>query len=160
MIHNAYSVSEILKEGMPGCIPMVCDLREGRDAVNRIQKQTGWRYELTGNRCAAVLRRYRAEALRCVATRRITSRTGVVSGSEDLEKTGSFVMKIKYRWPVFQCTVNWSRARLNSALIASGASGSRGKFSAGFVKDAYVVTTPFLRIRLAYRADSLVAMMA
>ncbi|HAH45194.1 MAG TPA: hypothetical protein DCM07_10140, partial [Planctomycetaceae bacterium] len=28
------------------------------------------------------------------------------------------------------------------------------------VKDAYVVTTPFLRIRLAYRADSLVAMMA
>tara|TARA_R100001132_G_scaffold27085_1_gene30717 strand:+ start:560 stop:982 length:423 start_codon:yes stop_codon:yes gene_type:complete len=129
MIHNAYSVSEILKKRMPICIPMICDLREGRDAVKRIQKQTGWRYGLTGNRCAAVLRRYRDEALRCVATRRITSRTGAVSGSEDLEKTGSFVMKIKNRWPVFQCTVNWARARLRIALIASGASGSRVIYS-------------------------------
>ncbi len=160
MIHSAFSVRGILKKGMPVCIPMVCDLREGRDAVKRIQKQTGWRYELTGDRCAAVLRRYRVEALRCVATRRITSRTGAVTGSEDLEKTGSFVMKIKNRCPVFQCSVNWSRARPRIALIAVGVSGSRGKFSAGCVKDAYVVTTPFLRIRLAYRADSLVAMMA
>ncbi len=83
-----------------------------------------WRYGLTGNRPAAMSGRCRDDGLRCVAIRRVTSRTGGVSGSVNLEKTGSFVVKSQNRWPVFQCTVNWARARPKTALIASGAAGS------------------------------------
>ena len=88
-----------------------------------------WRYGLTENRPAATSGRCRGEALRCAATRRVTSRAGVNSGSANLKKTGSFVVKIRNKWLVFQCTVNWSRARLTLVLIASGAAGSRAKFA-------------------------------
>ena len=83
-----------------------------------------WRWALIGGRCLAVLRWCRDESLRCGATRRITSRTGVISGSANLEKTGPFVVKNTNKWPVFRCTVNWARARPRSTLIASGATGS------------------------------------
>ncbi len=76
-------------------------------------KKNMWRYGLTEDRCWAMPGRYRGEELRCVATRRLTSRTGVVSGSANLEKTGSFAVKSQNNWRVFQCTVNWTRARLS-----------------------------------------------
>ena len=79
----------------------------GQEEMN----QKLWRYRLIPARCRALPGRYRDEVLRCAATRRHTSRTGVVSGSANLEKTGSFAVKILNNWPVFQCTVNWSRAR-------------------------------------------------
>jgi hypothetical protein len=42
--------------------------------------------------------------------------------SEDLEKTGSFMVMIKNQCRVFRCTVNWSRARLTlSHILGSGA---------------------------------------
>ena len=80
-----------------------------------------WRYGLAGDRPVAMSGRFRDEALRCVATRRLPSRTGVVSGSANLEKTGCILVKSQNKWLVFQCTVNWPRARLKTALIASGA---------------------------------------
>ena len=107
------------------CILSASDLREGRGAVKRGQQKTGWRYGLTGDRCAAVLRRYRDETLRCVATRRHTSGTGAVSGSEDREKTAGFRVNLRKWFALFQCSVNWSRARLRIALIADGAQRSR-----------------------------------
>ncbi len=109
---------------MMACIPSSRDLRDGRDAVKRVRQKTGWRYGLTGDRCAAVLRRYRDETLRCVATRRHTSGTGAVSGSANLEKTAGFRVNLRKWFGLFQCSVNWSRARLRIALIAVGASGS------------------------------------
>ncbi|QDT94478.1 hypothetical protein Pan161_61740 [Gimesia algae] len=111
------------------CIPMASDLREGHDAVNRFQKQTGWRTVLMGTRYEAVLKRCRDEVLRSVATRRHTWRTGAVSGSEDLEKTGCIVVKIENNWRVFQCSVNWARARPKTALIAGGAQWSSSMFA-------------------------------
>ncbi len=76
-------------------------------------KKMMWRYGLTEDRCRAMQWRCRGEGLRCVATRRLTSRTGGVSGSANREKTGCFAVKIWNRWSMFQCTVNWSRARLS-----------------------------------------------
>ena len=93
---------------------------------SRGMSNTMWRYGLTANRPAATSGRCRGEALRCVATRRVTLRTGVVAISANLEKTGSFVVKIANKWLVFQCTVNWARARLSLSLIAVGAAASRG----------------------------------
>ncbi len=72
-----------------------------------------WRYMLMWARYGTLPGRCRDEVFRSVAIRRHTLRTGVVSGSANLEKTGSFAVKIKNNWPVFQCTVNWSRARLS-----------------------------------------------
>ena len=89
-----------------------------------------WRYGLTGDRPAATSGRYRGEGLRCVATRRVTLRTGVVVISANVEKTGSFIVKTWNRWLVFQCSVNWARARPKTALIAVGAAASRGVYSA------------------------------
>jgi len=83
-----------------------------------------WRYGLTGDRYRAVRWWCRGEALRCAATRRIPSRTGEVSSSANLEKTGSFVVKNENKWLVFWCTVNWARARLRIALIVDGATES------------------------------------
>ncbi len=77
--------------------------------------------------------RCRDERLQCAATRRVTSRMGVVSGSANLEKTGCIAVKIQNKCRVFQCTVNWARARLSLALIASGAAGSSRIFSVGEV---------------------------
>ncbi len=90
-----------------------------------------WRYGLTANRRAATSGRCRDERLRCAATRRHTSRTGVVSGSANREKTGFILVKIGNEWPVFQCTVNWARARLKTALIAGGAAGSSAIYAEG-----------------------------
>ncbi len=88
-------------------------------------KKIMWRYGLKEDRCWGEQWRCRGEALRCVATRRITSRTGGVSGSANREKTGSFAVKIRNKWLVFQCTVNWTRARHDLVLIlADGKSGS------------------------------------
>ena len=88
-----------------------------------------WRYRLIPGRCQAVPGRCRGEGGRrgakggdgaamvrrwCgdgAATRRRTLRTSVVSGSANLEKTGCFAVKTWNKWPVFQCTVNWARAR-------------------------------------------------
>ena len=72
-----------------------------------------WRYGLKSNRCRGDQWRCRGDVLRCAATRRVTSRTGAVSGSANREKTGCFVVKTGNSWLVFQCTVNWSRARLS-----------------------------------------------
>ncbi len=93
-----------------------------------------WRYGLTGNRAAATSGRFRGEALRCVSTRRFTLRTGVNMRTDYLEKRGSFVVKSQNRWPVFRCTVNWSRARLKTALIAGGAQRSSSVYAAGVWK--------------------------
>ncbi|WP_291179302.1 hypothetical protein [Gimesia sp.] len=93
-----------------------------------------WRYGLTEDRYRAVQWWCRGEALRCVATRRVASRTGVVSGSGNLEKTGSIAVKSRNRWLVFRCTVNWARARLKTALIADGATGSSAVYAAGVRK--------------------------
>ena len=75
----------------------------------------------------------RNERLRCAATRRVTSRMGVVSGSANLEKTGCIAVKNQNKCRVFQCTVNWARARLGLTLNASGAAGSSRIFSVGEV---------------------------
>ncbi|QEG19511.1 hypothetical protein GmarT_54120 [Gimesia maris] len=99
------------------------NLREGREAIKWIMGMM-WRTVLIGNRCWSDQWRCRGERLRCVATRRHTSRTGVDSGSANLEKTGCFIVKIRNRYRVFWCTVNWPRARPETTLIASGASGS------------------------------------
>ncbi len=93
-----------------------------------------WRSELTGGRCLAVLSGCRDESLRCVATRRHTSRTGADLISEDLEKTGCFIVHLPNWCRVFQCTVNWARARPESTLIASGAPRS-SSFYAGGVRE-------------------------
>ncbi|QDU12735.1 hypothetical protein CA11_05150 [Gimesia maris] len=94
--------------------------------MNRI----GWRYESIRARYLAVLRWYRVERLRSAATRRHTSRTGVVSGSANLEKTGCFIVQTWNKWCVFRCTVNWSRARLSLSFIVTGARASRGVYAA------------------------------
>ena len=99
--------------------------------ASRGMNNTMWRYGLTEDRPAAMSGRCRGEALRCVAIRRVTLRTGVVVISAYLEKTGSFIVQSQNKWLVFQCTVNWARARLKTALIASGAAASRGVYSAG-----------------------------
>ena len=124
MFQSAFCNDGILTMWMMACIPSSINLREGRDAVKRVRQKTVWRYGLTGNRCAAVLRRYRDETLRCVATRRLTSGTGAVSGSEDREKTAGFRVNLRKWFALFQCTVNWARARLRIALIAVGAQRS------------------------------------
>ena len=93
-----------------------------------------WRYGLIKDRCRGEQWRCRGEGLRCAATRRLTLRTGVVVISANVEKTGSFILKIRNRWLVFQCSVNWARARPKTALIAVGAAASRGIYSAGVIK--------------------------
>ncbi|WP_291170990.1 hypothetical protein [Gimesia sp.] len=93
-----------------------------------------WRYGLTGDRPAATSGRCRGEALRCVATRRVTSRTSVLSGSANREKTGSFLVKINNSCRVFRCSVNWARARPKTALIAVGTQRSSSFYAAGVRK--------------------------
>ena len=116
------------------CVSIACWIILWKDmGASRGMNKIMWRYGLTGNRPAATSGRFRDEALRCVVTRRLTSRTCVVSGSANREKTGSMMVKIKHNWPVFQCTVDWARARLKTALIAGGAAASRGIYSAGVI---------------------------
>ncbi len=121
IFQNAFCDFWFLMVGMMVCIVSVSDLREGRGAVKRGQQKTGWRYGLTGDRCAAVLRRCRGEALRCVATRRHTWDTCAECAGEELEKTSGFRVNLRKWFALFQCTVNWSRARPKRALIAVGA---------------------------------------
>jgi len=90
-----------------------------------------WRYGLIKERCWCEQWRCRDEALRCVATRRLPSRTGVLSGSANLDKSGCIAVKIQNNCRVFQCTVNWARARLKTALIAVGAQWSSSFYAAG-----------------------------
>mgnify|MGYP003133264871 FL=1 len=52
-----------------------------------------WRYGLKSNRCWGDQWRCRGDGLRCVATRRVTLRTGAVSGSANREKTVCFAVK-------------------------------------------------------------------
>ncbi len=83
-----------------------------------------WRYRLIPGRCLGEPERCRGEGLRCAATRTRTLRTSVVAGSANLEKTGCFIVNTGNWWPVFWCTVNWSRARHRSTFIAGGAQRS------------------------------------
>ena len=99
--------------------------------ASRGMNNTMWRYGLTENRPAAMSGRCRGEALRYVATRRVTSRTGVVTGSANRENKVCFLVKNANKWPVFWCTVNWARARLKTALIAVGAQWSSSFYAAG-----------------------------
>ncbi|WP_417381653.1 hypothetical protein, partial [Gimesia sp.] len=93
-----------------------------------------WRYWLTGVRSAATPGRFRGERLRSAATRRHTLGTGAVLRTAYLEKSGCFTVKIRNKWPVFQCTVNWARARHRSTFIAGGAAGSSSFCAAGVRK--------------------------
>ncbi len=109
---------------------MVLILEKGAGA-SRGMNRVGWRYKLIPARSGAVPGRCRGDGQRSAATRRHTLRTGVDSGSEDLEKSGCFIVMISNHGHVFQCTVNWSRARHNSAFIAVGAAGSSRKWTGG-----------------------------
>ncbi len=84
----------------------------------------GWRYGLTANRYGAMAGRLCGETLRCAATRRGTSGMSADMRTDDLEKTGLFIVKIRNRCRVFQCSVNWSRARRVLVFIAVGAAAS------------------------------------
>ena len=118
-------------ESVGWCLWFVaCWIILGKDmGASRGMNNQLWRYGLIKNRCWCEQWRCRDEALRCAATRRVTSRTGVLSGSANLEKTGCITVKIQNYCGVFQCTVNWARARLNSSLIAVGAQRSSRIFT-------------------------------
>ena len=90
------------------CEGYLREWRVGSKGVFRIL----WRYLLIWARCLMVPGRCRGDGLRSVATRRHTLRTGAVLQTDYLEKTGLFLVKTWNKWLVFQCTVNWSRARL------------------------------------------------
>ena len=106
--------------------------------MNRI----GWRYRLTGVRSAATPGRLCGDGLRCAATRRHTSGTGVDLRTAYLEKMGCFTVKIRNNCRVFRCTVNWARARPRTAFIAFGAAASSG-FSSVAVHDVHGVDYEF-----------------
>ena len=109
---------------------MVLILEKGAGA-SRGMNRIGWRYRLIPARCGAVPGWCRDDGLLCAATRRHTLRTGADSGSVNLEKSGCFIVMIPNHGRVFQCTVNWARARLRTALIAVGAAGSSRKWTGG-----------------------------
>ncbi len=94
-----------------------------------VLNKVDWRYRLIWNRCWSEEWRHRDEGLRCVATRRHTLGTSAVSSSANLEKTGCIMVKSWNKRLVFQCTVNWARARLISAFIVVGVQASRGVYS-------------------------------
>ena len=95
--------------------------------MNRI----GWRYRLTGCRSAATPGRLCGDGRRSAATRRHTFGTGADLRTAYLEKRGCFIVMTANKWPVFQCTVNWARARPKTTLIAVGVAGSSPVFSEG-----------------------------
>ena len=94
--------------------------RECQGGMNRI----GWRSGLIPGRCWCEQWRFRDERLRSASTRRHTSRTGADLRTEDLEKRGCFIVMTANKCRVFQCTVNSTRARPKTTLIAVGATGS------------------------------------
>ena len=89
----------------------------------------GWRYRLIGGRQNAMPGRFCGDGRRCAATHTGTLLTGVVPGSANLEKTGCFMVMTGNKWRVFQCTVNWARARPKTTLIAGVVAGSSSKCS-------------------------------
>ncbi|QDT90322.1 hypothetical protein Pan161_19720 [Gimesia algae] len=93
-----------------------------------------WRCLLIQVRCWCEQWRFRCERPRSAATRRHTFGTGAVLRTAYLEKTGCFTVKIRNKWPVFRCTVNWARARHRSTLIAGGAQRSSSFYAAGVRK--------------------------
>ncbi len=128
MFHNAFSAYKILMIGMMVCIPSTSDLREGREAIKWIFRML-WRYLLMWNRCRGDQCRCCCDGSRSAATRRHTSGTGAVLRTAHLEKRPLNRVHISNRCRVFQCTVNWARARHKTALIAGGAQRSRGFIS-------------------------------
>ena len=108
----------------------------------------GWRYGLTAIRYWAMAGRLWGETLRCAATRRVTSGMSADMRTDYLEKTGLFTVKIRNRCRVFQCSVNWSRARhvlvfiavgaAASSSICSGASGLLILFAGGGIEQWYI----------------------
>ncbi len=98
--------------------------------MNRI----GWRCLLIQGRYWCEQWRFRDERLRSAATRRHTFGTGAVMRTAYLEKTGCFTVKIRNKWPVFQCSVNWARARHRSTFIVGGAQRSSSFYVAGVRK--------------------------
>ena len=83
--------------------------RVSQEDLNKI----GWRYRVTQARPAAMPGRFCGDSLRCAATRRHTLVTGAVMRTENLEKRTEKRVQTTNNCRVFQCTVNWSRARHN-----------------------------------------------
>ncbi|QDT78692.1 hypothetical protein Mal35_21420 [Gimesia maris] len=113
----------------PGCLVTVIPLHGELFSVEAWRRQgginrIGWRSGLIQGRCWCEQWRFRGERLRSAATRRHTFGTGAVLRTAYLEKTGCFTVKIRNKWRVFQCTVNWARARPKTTLIAGGVAGS------------------------------------
>ncbi len=118
----------VLEAGFISCSREILEKSVGR---SREMNDLMWRYLSIRARYLAVLRWCRDESQRSAATRRHTSRTGVVSGSANLEKTGCFMVKTRNNCRVFQCTVNWARARHSLAFIAGGAQRSSSFYAVG-----------------------------
>ncbi len=96
------------------------EARGCQGGLNRI----GWRSESIWARSGMIFGRFWREGLRSAATRRHTLVTGVVMQTENMEKRGCFMVKIKNKCRVFQCSVNWARARHRTTFIAVGAAAS------------------------------------
>ncbi len=105
-------------------------LIQGHVAIKWIFRMM-WRYRLMWNRCRGDQCGGCADRLRCAATRRHTCGTGTVLQTAHLEKRALNRVHISNKCRVFQCTVNWARARPETTLIAGGASGSSAIWSVG-----------------------------
>ncbi len=99
--------------------------RGSQGGLNRIE----WRCLLIGDRCWCEQWRSWGERLRSAATRRHTSGTRVILRTDYLEKTGCFIVKSQNKWPVFQCTVNWARARHTTTHNRPWRGGVKGKLN-------------------------------
>ena len=118
----------VLEAGFISCSWKILGKGVGR---SREMNDLMWRYLSIRARYLAVLRWCRDESQRSAATRRHTLRTGADVTSEYLEKSGCFAVKNANKWCVFQCTVNWARARHSLAFIARGAQRSSSFYAAG-----------------------------
>ncbi len=121
MFQSAFCNLLFLVTGMLFGNSSVPDLREGHEAVKRVRQKMMWRYRPTGSRCKAVPRRCRGDVVRCAATRRQTRDTSDCCAGEDREKRPGFRVNSGKWFALFQCSVNWARARLRTSLIAGGA---------------------------------------
>ena len=118
----------VLESGFISCSRKILGKGVGRSReMNDLMR----RYLSIRARYLAVLRWCRDESQRSAATRRHTLRTGADVTSEYLEKSGCFAVKNANKWCVFQCTVNWARARHSLAFIARGAQRSSSFYAAG-----------------------------
>ena len=118
----------ILSAGLVSCSRVY--LMQAHEAIKWIFRMM-WRYRLMWNRCRGDQCRGSADRLRCAATRRHPFGTGTVLQTAHLEKRALNRVNISNKCRVFQCTVNWARARLRTTLIASGASGSSAIWTVG-----------------------------